>query len=690
MNIQKEDREKILLGIAALAAFSVIAIIVLGFASLVSDVARAPKEAATPLATKVRNQLAAPSAVGVKKFASEAEFTSYLEAARSRGAMYGMGGGTVTMSALAAEDSAVSSKGSVSPNAPRAMAPRVSETNVQVAGIDEPDIVKTDGQVIYFSREQSPFYRMPVLMEKRISAMGVSGIATPDMFVPNQPTEETNVLTAFPPEALAKLGKIDRQGEMLLFGKTLVIFSGQKFYGYDISDRAKPKEAWSATIADGTTIVQARSMGGKLYLVEKTWAGGFGPNPCLFRPMTFGTQPLSIKCTDIYRPIAPSSADSVFTIARIDPALGAAEKNISFVGSGGQSTIYMSQNALYVTYESQGDPVKYLLDFFHEHKGFVPADTVTRLEKLEGYDLGSDAKMVEYQNIIAKMGMGMTGDDRLKWETDRSNKMKAYAAKHARELLLTGVVKVSADTLAIEAQGAVPGRVLNQFSLDEHQGNLRIATTIGEGNWFFDPGQTAVANDVYVLDGKLRQVGALLDLGAGERIYSARFDGDRGYLVTFRQTDPFFVLDLSNPKAPRKAGELKIPGYSSYLHPLGKNLVLGLGRQDANVKLSLFDVTVADSPVEVSNYLIDEYWTAAADNHHAFLADPAHEIFFLPGGKGGYIFSYDATTLTLAKAAKDDSIKRALYLGDYLYVLGTDAVYVYSEKDWEKVKTLSL
>lgn len=692
MYIQKEDQQKIIAALVGVASFSVILIIVLGFASLVSDVARSPKEAATPLAVKVLDKLSPGHASSVKTFTSEEEFTKYVESSRTRGAMYGMGGGISPQPMLMESSSVALSKVA----AGGSMAPRVSETNVQVVGIDEPDIVKTDGQTIYFSREQ----RFPVIYsdmmlramtEECISSSGESvKCAAPGGASSGQPKEETNVLSAFPPEALAKIGKIDRQGEMLLFGQTLVVFSGQQLFGYDVSDRENPKEKWMVLIANGTQLVEARSMDGHLYLVEKTVADTYGPHPCLLTPMTANGSPLSVKCTDIYHPAEMSDVDSVFTIARIDPMTGAAGQTVSFVGSANQSVVYMSPQALYVTYESQGDPAEYLLNFFLENKGLVSADTIERLKRLEGYDLGYDAKMAEFQNIIGTIGRGMTGDDRMKWENDRTNRMRDYAKGHSRELLSTGIVKVNAETLAVEAQGAVPGRMLNQFSLDEYQGNLRVATSSDGGNWLSGFGNGETTNDVYVLGANLKQTGSILDLGQGERIYSARFDGDRGYLVTFRQTDPFFVLDLSNPKVPRQAGELKIPGYSSYLHPLGKNLVLGLGREGANVKLSLFDVTVADNPMEVSKYMLDEYWSEAADNHHAFLADTDHKVFFLPGGKGGYIFSYAGGTLSLVKAVNDDSIKRALYLGDFLYVLGTDAIYVYRESDWEKVKTLGL
>ena len=162
------------------------------------------------------------------------------------------------------------------------------------------------------------------------------------------------------------------------------------------------------------------------------------------------------------------------------------------------------------------------------------------------------------------------------------------------------------------------------------------------------------------------------------------------YVVTFRQIDPFYVLDLSNPSKPELKGELKIPGYSSYLHPLTNDSILGIGKEGSKVKLSLFDVSDPSDPQEVSKYMLDEYWSEAVNNHHAFLLDKKHGIFFIPGGKGAYIFSYDDNKLTLTKALSKTGIKRALYIDDYLYIIGNTEISVINENDWTEVNNLEL
>ncbi|MDI6884716.1 MAG: beta-propeller domain-containing protein, partial [Hadesarchaea archaeon] len=158
-------------------------------------------------------------------------------------------------------------------------------------------------------------------------------------------------------------------------------------------------------------------------------------------------------------------------------------------------------------------------------------------------------------------------------------------------------ISIANGTIEYKSQGEVPGQVLNQFSMDEYQGYFRIATTTG---WM---GQ----NNVYVLDGNLDIVGRLEGLAPGESIYSARFIGSRAYLVTFKKVDPLFVIDLEDPKNPRALGELKIPGYSDYLHPYDETHLIGVGKDTVDmgsfawyqgIKIALFDVSDPENPRE--------------------------------------------------------------------------------------------
>jgi uncharacterized secreted protein with C-terminal beta-propeller domain len=283
-------------------------------------------------------------------------------------------------------------------------------------------------------------------------------------------------------------------------------------------------------------------------------------------------------------------------------------------------------------------------------------------------------------------------------QNEVQNRLADHYKEKIREVEKTGIVKIDLSSFELSASGEVPGFPLNQFSLDEYNGNLRIAVTSGQNRFWwgfgsFSSGSGSTANDVYILNSDLEKIGSALDLSKGwndERIYSVRFLGDKGYVVTYKETDPLTVLDLSNPLSPEIAGQLEIPGYSAYLHPLAANKILGIGKEDFKVKLSLFDVSDASSPKEIAKYSLDEYWSEAVENHHAFLQDEKNQIVFLPGSKGGYVFSYKDDQLKLVKAISGIQIKRAVYLDNYLYVIGPSSITVFDESDWKKVKELSL
>lgn len=175
--------------------------------------------------------------------------------------------------------------------------------------------------------------------------------------------------------------------------------------------------------------------------------------------------------------------------------------------------------------------------------------------------------------------------------------------------------------------GRVPGFILNQFSLSEWKGVLRVAST-RDPEWINNRQATKSESFVTTLkdDGTaLRQLGQVGRLGTDERIYGVRFIDDRGYVVTFRQVDPLHVLDLADPASPRVTGELVIPGYSAYLHPVGPGLLLGVGQNadlDGRLKgtqISLFDVSNPTAPRRVQNLTLPDSWSEAENDHHAFL-----------------------------------------------------------------------
>jgi hypothetical protein len=191
-------------------------------------------------------------------------------------------------------------------------------------------------------------------------------------------------------------------------------------------------------------------------------------------------------------------------------------------------------------------------------------------------------------------------------------------------------------TATYVASGDVDGVLLSQWSMDEYEGTLRIVVT-DENPWRFTDAvpQTSVVT-MQLLGDNLVQSGSVSGLGKNERVYAVRFIEDRGYVVTFRQVDPLYVVDLSDPKDPTVEGELKINGYSSYLHPIGEHLLLGVG-QDATdegrtlgTQVSVFDVSDPSDPRRLSRLTFDDAYSEAEWNHHAFLWWPPEEVAVLP------------------------------------------------------------
>jgi hypothetical protein len=184
------------------------------------------------------------------------------------------------------------------------------------------------------------------------------------------------------------------------------------------------------------------------------------------------------------------------------------------------------------------------------------------------------------------------------------------------------------------AAGSVPGNLINQYALSEWDGHLRVATTHWQAS-----GRTNTDSTVYVLrqDGeRLAQTGKVGGLGKGEQIYAVRFVGPVGYVVTFRQTDPLYTVDLTDPARPTVAGELKITGYSAYLHPAGDGRLIGIGQEASErgriqgTQVSLFDVADLNRPDRLAQYHVKYGNSEAEYDPHAFLYWPADRLLVVP------------------------------------------------------------
>ena len=302
-------------------------------------------------------------------------------------------------------------------------------------------------------------------------------------------------------------------------------------------------------------------------------------------------------------------------------------------------------------------------------------------------------------------------------------------------------IHIDNGDIAYEASGKVPGYVLNQFSMDEYNSNFRIATT--QGNIARTFAQATSTNNVYVLNQNLTIIGRLEELAPNEQIYSARFMGTRCYLVTFKKVDPLFVISLEDPTTPRVLGKLKIPGYSNYLHPYSDSLLIGIGKETVEaeegdfawyqgVKLSLFDASDVENPKEVAKYIIGDRGTDSPVlyDHKALLFNKERNLLVIPvlvaeideekylNGvrsnaygdfvwQGAYVFGVTENSIELRGGithldddsellksgyyfSSEYSVKRSLYIDDYLYTISDKKIKIDNLTDLTAVNEIEL
>lgn len=284
----------------------------------------------------------------------------------------------------------------------------------------------------------------------------------------------------------------------------------------------------------------------------------------------------------------------------------------------------------------------------------------------------------------------------------------------------TVIHKIDLDKGAskLSATGSAPGHIVNQFAMSEYKGNLRIATTTGN-NW--NGGESK--NNLYVLDNNLEIIGSVTNLAPGERIYSARFMGDTAYMVTFKQVDPLFVIDVSNPRKPKVKGKLKIPGFSSYLHPYDKDTLLGIGRDvevnenggttTKGIKIALFDVSNVSKPREIDSLILGSRssHSESLNNHKAVLFSKEKNMLVIPFNdynygdskerfNGAAVVLVDATFGIRLKGKISHSygennpwrsnIQRTLYIDDVLYSMSQQKIQSNSIESLKTIDSVKL
>lgn len=515
-----------------------------------------------------------------------------------------------------------------------------SNTNIQVAGVDEADIIKTDGRYIYAVSGQNLF-----------------------------------IIEAYPPDRAAVISKIEFKSQpqdLFINGNSLVVFglntamqssdtykkfkrrSAYTFFKvFDVSDHKNPRQIRDLDFEGQHT--NARMIGDYVYLVTANSAGyidGEPPIPRLLEnnlelPIERGSP--RCNCPDVYYFDPDEDSYSATTVAAIN-VQKAAEPVTSdvYLLTAGQ-TLYVSADHLYITYTKRVDPEvltwEALRDSVLPRLSDRDRERIAKIEAIDSNILSRAEKFRKINAIIERWAESLGDDEQRRIEKELEGTLQERWKVIAQQLEQTIIHKIaiSGRDLNYVTFGAVPGLVLNQFSLDEHDGYLRIATTRSRqwNRWgeFNRSSQDSYSN-LYVLDKNLKVAGKVEELAPGEQIYSVRFMQDRGYLVTFRQTDPLFAIDLSDPRNPRQLGKLKVPGFSDYLHPYDNATLIGLGQEDNKLKLSLFDVADVSAPREIAKYIFDDYGSdsIARKQHKAFLFSKEKNLLVIPialGGGGG-------------------------------------------------------
>ncbi|NPA38556.1 MAG: hypothetical protein GXN99_02050 [Candidatus Nanohaloarchaeota archaeon] len=531
---------------------------------------------------------------------------------------------------------------------------RYSETNVQVKGIDEADIVKTNGRVIAFS--PSSWYTESTYLVKPL------------------PITDAKVI-----KTLHKSGYLYLNNDLLILLPQTSYYYQKEIVAYNISNPENPKIVWSLDL--NGSYVDSRLHNGKLYLVVS--------QNKLKYPLTWNNYKIPIK--NIYLPIIPPeyrfSYHIPYIISKIDIESGKIENALVLLGNTYDTILYLSPNNLYLTYNLEMNEEKLFLKFIQQNAGkYFPSTIANKLNRiLSNKDFSEESKVREIRRIMRNYFYFSSSEEAHNLENQINNDFEQFLEKNWEKYEITGIAKIDLDEFKI-TYANVSGHLLNSFAMDEYKGYLRLATTIGDWRT-----RDKMTNNIYVLDKNLKTVGKLTGLEKGERIYAVRFIEDKAYLVTYQETDPLLVIDLSNPFKPKILGELKIPGFSTYLHPIGNNLFIGIGKsEDMYLKVSLFDVSDFENPKELDKYVLkDEWWSPALYEHHAFLWDDKYKVLFLPVNEHAYIFQINNNKIKMVKDDEHESeVLRALFINDYMYTFSYDEIHILNEKIWNIEKTI--
>ena len=567
-----------------------------------------------------------------------------------------------------------------------------STTNVQVEGVDEADIVKTDGKYLYQVNNNrivvAEIYPSDKMKITKIIGLEEENVYPTELYLDNKYL----ILIGASNNSIP----VYRPGQSSIMPEYYPHYSNEtvKLMAYDITDKSNIKKVREIEMEG--SYLSSRKIGSKLYLVSNK---RFNYHRILDNA--------EVNDTPSYRDTAVKEEFINIDHGKIEYFPGSVEPNYMIVA--GVNFDLPKEGVNVSTYLGSGESIYASAENLYVA---VTRYNNTRVPSPKIYDSAAPKKIEIKVN-------------------DRETVIYRFALNNGK--------------LDYTGKGSVPGSILNQFSMDEDKGYFRIATTKGN---LFGEGENISKNNMYVLDSDMNTCGSLEDIAPGERIYSVRFMGDRAYMVTFKKVDPLFVIDLKDPQNPAILGALKIPGYSDYLHPYDENHIIGFGKDTIELsnegirnregttayyqgmKIALFDVSDVSNPKEKFKEIIGDRGTDSEllNNHKALLFSKKKELMAFPvtvmeiesGGnveenrpvygsfsfQGAYVYNVDLEEgfklrARISHISEEEykkagdrwyrgnmNVERIIYIGDDLYTISKGMIKANSMTDMKEKGSL--
>ncbi len=525
-----------------------------------------------------------------------------------------------------------------------------SKTNVQVDNVDEADIVKTDGEYIYY-----------------VTAGRVYIVEAKDLEIKSIIDYSNNEKEVYSPN------------EIYIYGDKLIVLGN--YYEYSINNARE----------DGEEVSDYASIKDDVFAKAIVYDISNKENPIIIREVGLEGNYINSRMIG---------------------------ENIYFISI--KTPIYYTQ--------IKDDE---LLPIIHD------TARIEKTKKIECTDIAYFKDTNNY-NFMLVGGFNINNNDEVNIESFFGASDEIYASEN--NLYLTQILygehysynncktiiykfNLSNSHIELQCKGEVNGYLNNQFSMDEYEGNLRIATTVYKEN--IEEDRTIIiedeitSNELVILDKDLKEIGKIENLAEGEQIYAVRFMGKVGYIVTFEEIDPLFVIDLADPTNPKLKGELKIPGYSSYLHPYDETHIIGIGYNtksngyggitNDNIKVSMFDVTNLEDPKEIFNIDVgkDYAYSDIGYNHKVLFYNKNKDLIGFPltyrgdsykDDKNGFIIlkidiennKFEKYGEILQEIDYRTNLERVIYIKDMLYTLSETEIISYDLNTIQKIKTLKL